>query len=188
VPNPFDNPELYDTITLNGVNSPGVCVLSGHDRSVKWDEAAAKGQDGSTATRGGEPLAHFTATFFLCKDLLLGFDEFEAWESFQALIESSTNGKNPIALAIYHPDLARNRITSVCNEGVGGLVHDGKGGATVVVHFIEYRPPKKKPAGKATAGSANTGAQAGTHKIGKPDPNAAAKAELEALLQEAQAP
>ena len=96
------------------------------------------------------------------------------------MLASSLEGASPKALAIYHPDLARNKITDVVVESIGVLQHDGKNGATVVVKFLEYRPPKPKPAKKAAAGKA-----AGTSR---PDPNADAKRELAALLAQAKAP
>lgn len=187
MPNPDDNPELYDHILLGGVQSPGIVTLSGHDRDQKWDVADPQGQTGASSKYGGEKIAGFTATFYLCKDLYLGVDDFADWESFQHLIESTFRGSKPVALEVYHPDLALNRINKVCGAKVGGLVQDNKGGATVAVNFIEYRPPKKKTVKSASPGNA-------THKIGKSDnssatdPNAAAKAELAKLVAEVAAP
>src|SRR5690606_22508548 len=90
------------------------------------------------------------------------------------------------ALPIYHPDLARNHFTEVSVASIGGMIHDGVGGAIVIVDFIEYKPPKPKPVVKAAAKpGASSAAPIGPPK---PDPNAAAKAELAALLEEARRP
>jgi hypothetical protein len=55
---------------------------------------------------------------------------------------------------------------------IGGTIHDGKGGRTIVVKLQEYKPPKPK-------GGSPTGA--GGFKAGSQDPNAAANAEIAAL-------
>lgn len=181
-PNPFDNPELY-RFTLGGKTWIGDVTIANHNRDQNWDVKPAKGQDGASSSRGGEPIGSFEATFYICNGPDSEIDEFAAWDEYQAHIESTTNGATPIALPCYHADLARQRYTHVSNGGVGGMVHDGKGGATVRVKFLEYRPPKKKPVKKAESKGANPkGPNA------RPDPNAAAKAELAALRAQARAP
>lgn len=182
---PLPQEELVSKITLGVVVSPGKVTLSGHDRNKEWDVQKAKGQTGASSTLNGDPLGEFQALFELTDE-----QDFDAWEDFQRLIESTTNGAKPIALPIYHPDLARNRYTEVVNRGIGGMVHDGLGGAKVIVKFGEHRPPKPKPAAKATAKPAATLATTDEGRRSPPpeDPNAAAKAELAALRQEAQKP
>ena len=179
MPNPVDHSDLYDSIQLAGVRSPGMVTLSGHDRNQKWDVKEADGHGGATTTHKGEQVAQFSASFYLVKDPILGLDEFSDWETFSALIRSSLPpGGKPKALTIYHPDLAANDIKSVCQASIGGMTHDGKGGGTVVVKFIEYRPAKKQ-------GGTPAGAKA---KATKADPNADLKAQLDALLEEARKP
>ena len=130
-------------------------------------------------------------TFFIVNDPASAVDEFAAWDEYQALIESTTAGATPLALPVYEPDLARNRYTAVCNGGIGGMVHDGNGGASVKVKFVEHRPPKKTPVAKPTSkpgsGAANgTGDAASAAK--RPDPNAAGKAEIARLEKQAFGP
>jgi hypothetical protein len=179
MPNPVDQPELFDSIVLAGVRSPGIVTLSGHDRNEKWDVKEADGRGGASTTHKGEQVAQFTASFYLLKDPVLGLDEFAQWDVFSAVIRSSLprTGK-PVALDISHPDLYKNDIKSVSKASIGGMTHDGKGGATVVVKFIEFRPPKKRGGTPASSKAA----------AAKVDPNADLKAEVAALLQKAQAP
>ncbi len=184
---PFD--EDLDTHTLGTMRSPGVVIFSGHDRAKNWDVKEAKGSTGATTTLNGDKPLSFKATYKLGGDGLDlpegAPDSFDRWDEFQRLIESTTNGPHPFALPIFHPDLARQHITEVTNGGVGGRVHDGQGGVTVTVTYQEYKPAKKKKASSAVAKPA--GSVAGGPST-KPDPNAAAKAELAALLAEAQKP
>ena len=183
--NPFIYDEEYSAILLGTARSPGTVTLSGHDRAQNWDVKAAKGQTGASSDLGGAPVGTFKASFYLASDNLDDgeLDDFDRWDTFQFLLEAMLNQPSPTALPIYHPDLARNHFTEVAVKSIGGMVHDGKGGATVVVEFIEYKPPKPKPASKAKAK-----AGASTAKAAKPDPNAKAKATLAGLLAEARKP
>ncbi len=193
-PNPFEHEELFDHVVLAGVRSPGKVTLSGHKRAEKWDVKEGDGTGGATTTRKGEKVAQFTATFSLWWNPADGVDHFTEWASFLTVLRSSTAGKDPVALDIAHPDLAELGITSVVVEEIGGKQHDGKGGATVAVQFLEYRPAKPKsgtPSGSAAnaagAGAAG-GAGGGAAQGGTVDPNAEAKAELDALVAEAKSP
>lgn len=178
-PNEF--PDLFSSITLGTARSPGTVTLSGHDRDPKWDVAEAKGQTGASSALVGDSVGQFQASFFLAS----AADQI-AWPAFQRVLESTINGGEPKALPIYHPDLAANHFTEVCASSIGGVVRDERGGATVLVKFIEYRPPKPKPAktaGSSGGGNAPPAASAGDDY----DPNAERKRELDALLEEASA-
>lgn len=182
-----DFPEIFNSIVLGGQVSPGKVTLSGHDRDQNWNVQQAKGQTGASSTLEAPPLGEFQASFELTSDSPYGEeDDFTRWDAFQRLIESTTNGPTPIALPIYHPDLARNGYTEVVNRGIGGMVRDSRGGGVVQVKFGEHRPPKAKPAKKAAAKPAAS--SSGGAAQAKPDPNAAAKRELEGLLEEAKRP
>ncbi len=186
---PYELADDLDFLVLGQLHpSPGLLTLSGHDRVKNWDVQAAKGATGATSKLNGDPIGRFKASFYLAHDRFEddGTNDFDNWEDFQRILESLVNGPAPIAVPIYHPDLARNKFTEVSVSSIGGLVHDGKGGATVVVEFIEYRPPKPKPAAGAAA-KPGTGKGAGAGAA-KPDPNAKAKAELAALVAEARKP
>lgn len=194
---PSRDPDLFRSIVLGGVPSPGVVTLSGHDREQSWDVKESKNQSGASTTYQGEKVAKFKASFHLIYDPITGQDDFLEWEAFQLIVEAMTAGAKPFALPVYHPDLARQRITEVCGAKVGGIVYDNKGGGTVEVEFIEYKPPKKK-GGTATAkpkpgevlakgiGDAATDQLVAVLK--QNDPISQANAELDSLLKEAQSP
>lgn len=173
--NPINFPELFNKIILGTTKSPGIVTLSGHDREIDWDIKMGPGTSGATTTLKAEKPAEITATFKLFLDPTTGQDDFEAWPAFHGLIDSTVSGPKAKALDIYHPDLARNYITSVVKKSVGGMTYDGKGGATIVVKFLEYKPPKPKPV--TPIGSL----------VKKPDPDAARLAELEKLTKQDQA-
>lgn len=174
VPNIIDNEDLFNVIILGGTTSPGQVTLSGHDRKHTWDVKSGPSLKGASVTLKETPPIEFTATFYLLRDDSQGIDDFAAWYDFQTVIDSSLAGATPKALDIYHPDLARNGISSVVKASVGGMAYDGKGGATVAIKFQEYLPPKKK--GGSPTGSAKGG----------PDPNQDLKDELSKLTQQYQ--
>lgn len=173
--NPIDHEEFYDAIILAGKRSPGKVTLSGHDREYEWDVKKVPGQKGATTTFKGDQPAKFTASFFLLRDESVGVDDFEEWPAFVGLIESAIAGKTPKGLDIYHPDLVINKITTVVPTKIGGVVHDGKGGQTIAIEFLEYSPPK--PAGGTLSKTATKDAK-------KTDPDAALLAELDGLTKQ----
>jgi hypothetical protein len=187
---PAEFPEMFSKLLLGGVYSPGVVTLTGHDRGREWDIQKPSGSEGATSKYGGESLAEFQASFFLADTA-----DFEEWPGFQRLVESTTRGAAPVALPVFHPVLAANRITDVVCGSMGGMVFDSRGGATIQIKFLEYNPPKPKPPARATARGGGGGATgtAGSGAPGAPapapyDPNAAAKAQLNSLMEEASKP
>ncbi len=178
---PHEEEERLSYIVLGTMQSPGVCTLSGHGRELNWDIKNAKGQVGASSSLNGRNLGEFQARFDLADQ-----EDFDAWDAFERLLWSTVNGPKPIALPVYHPDLARNFWTEVVLRHMGEMVHDGRGGRSVIVKLGEHSPPKPKPPAKAQAKPGSPGGSAtGT---AKPDPNAEAKRELGRLLDEAKRP
>ncbi len=168
--NPIDDPELYDSVELGGVRSPGVVTITGHDRKHGWDVKKGAGQAGATTTRTSDDPIEFTCTFKLSDE-----EDFAAWPAFAAVVNSTVVGQSATARDIYHPDLAENDIKSVVKSTMMGTVHDGMGGQTRAVKFLEYKPPRK-------AGGTPSGSKAGS-KATAPDPNQAAKDEIARLTK-----
>jgi hypothetical protein len=177
-PNPIDDPELYESLVVDGVRSPGKVTFSGHDRTQKWDVQSAPGQSGATTQHKGEDPADFTASFYFARDPITGRDGYEEWPKFKKVLEDTISGPKPKAKDCYHPDLAENRIKAIVLKKMGGRTYDGKGGCTIAVQLGEYRPPKPK-------GGTPKGASANKPKEDA-DPNAAANAELKRLREEYQ--
>lgn len=170
---PYTHPNLYKTLVVGGSPSPGKVTLSGHDREHRWEVRAPKGAEGDLVINHGKATSKFTASFFLA-DL----EDIEAWDDWVRPLVTSAESQAPKALTVYHPDLARNKITDAVVENVGGIVHDPKNGATVTVKFIEYRAKKARPSVNPVASKAAK----------KDDPNAKIKAELAALVEQANHP
>lgn len=172
--NPVDDFDLYDVVEVDGVNTPGIVTITGHDRVQRVDVKSADGSGGASVTHKGEEPAQFTTTFTLCKDLDSGVDEFIEWEVFRAQLRGYEDGTR--AANLYHPDLATNLITQATVKKIGGMKHDGKGGATVSVDWVEFKPPRPKTKNPKAGGKK------------KPDPNQDAKDEVDRLINEAKQP
>lgn len=179
---PYWYDEEYSVLILGDTVSPGkFTILSGAGKPKNWDIQAPKGTTGASTRLNGDKPRLIKTRFDLTTQA-----DFDAWESFARLIDSMTAGTAPFALPVYHPDLARANVTEVTNGGIGDAVHDGRGGVSHTVDFLEYKPEKPKTAGKPAAkGAGKVAGPAG--KPPKPDPNARAKAELAALVAEAKA-
>lgn len=178
---PYIHPLLYKSIILfGGLTSPGKVRLSGHDVNDDWERQRPKGTTGETTVNHGRKLAEITATFELADD-----EDRDGWIEFAKFLNSLTsaggNGK-PKAIGVYHPDLVERGFTDFVVTSIGGLTHDDKGMSRAIVKFLEFRPPKPKPASKANSGG---GARQGKTTL---DPNAAAKRELQLLLEQARRP
>ncbi len=179
--NPIDHPELYDSIVLAGVQSPGTVTLSGHESKVAWDVKAGSAQQGASMSIKSLPPVEFTATFELIYDPTEGTNEIDDWDAFQKLIDATVASASPKAADIYHPDLARVGIKRVAKASVGGMTYPDekdRSRAIVAVKFQEYVPPRAK--GGTAKGSA------AKPKGVTPDPNQDLKNEIARLTTEYQ--
>jgi len=181
--NPIDHPQEWDSVTIAGQRSPGLCELDGFDRKHDWDRKKGKGAAGETITFTQKPAAEgkLTFTFWLR-------EHFTAWATFRALFKYDPTKKAPSPFDIFHPTLADNDIKSVVCGSLGGLKHVGGGKYQVVVELLEYNPPPPKSAVSTPDGSKSNTKQ--TPATGaQPDPIAdAQQAQIAALLDEAKKP
>jgi hypothetical protein len=156
--------DLWDTLRVGTMRSPGVILsLGGPGLEIGWDIKQADAKKGATTTRINEPLKKFDAEFYLSNTADdLNVSDFDLWDDFQDMLESSVAGE-PKALDVFHPAVARARITAVTVASIGLVQPDGKGGGKVKVAFIEHRPPKPARAAapqKKTAGDEKIDAKA----------------------------
>lgn len=153
---PYANADAWNQLIVAGTVAPGTFSPSGHKRTIGWDVKDAAGQDGATSTRKGSPIGKFTGTHTL-SDNPGGTSDFAEWEAYEALLRTSYGSDPPLALELIHPDLNRNGWTSACVAEIGEMVLDGKGGGKCAIGWIQYAPPKPKPASGASGGGEVTG-------------------------------
>ncbi len=145
---PLSNPQAFDFITVAGVNSPGVCEVTGHDREYGFDVKKGKGTAGATTTQTSAPPMEPKVKFKLWTPA-----HFAAWPAFRALLKLDPTKKATQAFDIYHPFLAESECKAVVTKKIGGLVHEGNGLYSRVVEFLEYLPASKTSAVSTPTGS-----------------------------------
>ena len=87
---PSDDDDLWNTILLGNLRSPGVVTLTGHDRIKNWDVQKAKGTTGASSKLNGDDIGTFKATFYLVDDGSQEVSQFDQWDEFERLIKSTT--------------------------------------------------------------------------------------------------
>lgn len=181
MPNPYDNPSLYDTFFLAGVQAPGVWTVTTPTIDEGWKKQEPKGKDGGETTRDGRKLIDIDMEGYLFKDPSIGRDDFALWDAFIVTLKLPIAKNDKKALDIYHPQLEGADISSVvvANWTAHPQPVKGKGAGIVKIKFTQYAPPKPASSGKPK-GSKGGGSGGGTGEAEKPDPNADIKAELEA--------
>ncbi len=148
---PSQNPDGWNKMIVAAVPSPGTVVLSNLSRAIGWDVKNADGQKGASTSRKGQPVGKFDATFYLTDDPADGeVTDFERWDGFEALLFVSVEGAEAWGLEVVHPDLNRLGYTAIVLDKMGQVVHDKKGGGSVKVSFLEYRPPSDTDTGGPT--------------------------------------
>jgi hypothetical protein len=141
---PETGEDQWNVLRLGTTRSPGVVKVTGPGLVIGWDVQNATGSAGAVTKRINAPAREFEAEFELTNEPdEYNINDFDRWAEFQALLESMVpDSKTTKALDVYHPDLARVRITAVTLRSIGLLQPDGRGGGKIKVQFIEHRPPK----------------------------------------------
>lgn len=154
--NPLSNPAAWNVVLVAGVANPGVArIVDGGNRPYKWDVKDTAGAQGGTTTyRGFKNSEHLRVRYeFWTREQI---DQFYA--EYYPLLKYDALKTAPKPVAISHPALAANDITTVVTNDIGALLDLGGQLWSVTVEFIEYRPPKKQnvtttPNGAATSSS-----------------------------------
>lgn len=174
-PNPVDDFEAFEVLTLAGVVSPGTCRFpSAPVRDQGWDVQVPSGSSGGwTIHHNMPPLGPFDVEIILWKGEDregAPVDHFPAWAEFKKIFSTPIKNNQPKALTIIHPLLygLKPPCTQVVVKAWSEPLPDGKGGATAKITFLEYKPLIIKPV-KGLEGSSTA----------KDDPNAADKEQLD---------
>jgi hypothetical protein len=125
---PETGAEEWSTLLVAGKRSPGVVTLSGPGLEIGWDVKNAQGQGGATSDLTDEPLKKFTGTFQLSnEDDGFGISDFDRWDEFQELLESSSRegvgagGLSPGPRArAHHRHVAREDRATASTEKAAG--------------------------------------------------------------------
>lgn len=177
---PIRNPQAWDRVRIGGVDSPGICTLSGFSRTSEFDVKKGKGSQGATLTFVQRPPTEGTIKF----QLWLA-EHFDLWVPFRKTLKYTPTKKAITAIDIFHPSFADIDLHSVVCKDIGAIEHEGGGLYSISISLIEYFPPPK-----ASAVSTPSGYGAGqntNNPSGKPDTSAedAKQEQIRLLLIEA---
>lgn len=100
MPNPIDNPELFDVFVLAGRAAPGLAEVTGAGTPRGWDERKGLGLSGATLAQVGDGLPKFTVYVYLWESA-----HFTAWESWRSLVKRAPRGTRYLPQDCYYPDL-----------------------------------------------------------------------------------
>ncbi|AUX23351.1 uncharacterized protein SOCEGT47_038740 [Sorangium cellulosum] len=137
MPNPIEQPDLYDVILLAGQRSPGQAIATGAGSPRNWDERKGYGLSGAFLVFTGDGLAKFQVRLLLWEP-----QHFAEWESFSALLARPQRGTRPKALDYYHPYHEPLGIKSAVVEDVLQQDQVEPGLWAQDIKFIQYREPR----------------------------------------------
>lgn len=206
-PNYVTDADQFNEFYLMGVLGPGLAKVT-FSKKHDWTKRKSKGSSGATMTYEGSGPVEFSVEFLLW--LPAHFDAWPGWASMQrktlktpasggttgALVAAGVaiNGvavtagpatsatTQPVAMDVYHPDLAEVNVLRCIVEEEGGKIPDGKGGAKYTWKYAEYKPPT--PAG-GTANGSKDAAGGNPGKAAEPTASTVADRMIAALLAKA---
>jgi hypothetical protein len=100
MPNPIDNPELYDVFVLAGAAAPGLAEVTGAGTPRGWDERKGLGLSGATLAQVGDGLPKFTVYVYLWEA-----DHFRLWDAWKPRIARGARGSRYTPMDVFHPDV-----------------------------------------------------------------------------------
>lgn len=140
-----------DKIRLSGVDSPGLCEITGAGSPRKWDEVESAGWSGGAVIYHGIRLSHFTVNLYLYDP-----QDWIDWDRFRPLVMRAPMGSLPRTHTIWHPVLAEVGIAACVVEDVKAPVQVDDGVWLIEIPMIESRIPKKGAVVKPTGADAST--------------------------------
>lgn len=177
--NPIEHPDAWNTVRIQGMDTPGKCEVKGFKRATDWDVKVGKGTSGATETVKGLPPAKGTIDFWAWE-----IAHFATWDTLITKLNYDPTKQTKQANSIYHPALADINVSSVNVEAIGQWEHEGGNLWRRTLEFLEFAPPPT-----ASAVATPTGADSGSASVpGSPqDPaTVALQKEAAALTKQAQ--
>jgi hypothetical protein len=147
---PITYPANWDFVQINGMVSPGYCVVTGFKRDWGWDHKHGKGAQGHVSTYTGMPLAKGQIDFYLWTEY-----QYIYWGTqFQANFlydptKLDASPQNAAALSQFafqmnHPSLSGLLLHQFVTRSISQLESVSEKDPTfkrVTVELDEFRPP-----------------------------------------------
>jgi len=140
VESPIDNPTAWDSITIDGVDTPGHCALSGGVRKTKIDQQVSPMQSGSfSVTRGLELVA------VDYKIRVWTTEQFNALQALAARLATAQESRPPRQLRLVDIAVAHLKMKGAEVAWLGPIENPTPGKWFLGFGLLEWR--KRKPIG-----------------------------------------
>jgi hypothetical protein len=130
--NPLTQPT--DRCKIAGVDTPGLCEVTGASSPRKWDEQAGYAMTGAILIYRGNALARFTMRF-----KLYTLTHWTQWAAIRPLLLRAPVGKRSHALDVDHPVLTEVGISQMVLEDVTAPEQVEDGVWQIELKCIEWR-------------------------------------------------
>ncbi len=140
VDSPIDNSAAWDSITIDGIDTPGVCALSGGVRRTKIDQQVSPMQSGSfSVTRGLELVSvDYKVRVWTTK-------QFKELQALAARLATAQESRPPRQLRLVDVSVAHLKMKGAEVSWLGPIENPKPGTWTLGFGFLEWK--KRKPVG-----------------------------------------
>jgi hypothetical protein len=141
VDTPFENPTAYNSITIEGVDTPGLCTFKGGgDRKLKIEGQQAPGFTGAFTVCRGEELPTIDYEIHVWTK-----EDYRALQELAAKLRAAQKKRPPKILELVDLAVAHNEIARVVVASVGAFTSPKTGKWFLPVSFAAWQ--KRKPIG-----------------------------------------
>lgn len=140
VDSPIDNPTAWDSITIDGVDTPGHCTLSDGKRKTKIDEQVSPMQSGSFSVTRGLELVNVDY-----KIRVWTTEQFNALQALAAQLAKAQESRPPRQLRLVDIAVAHLKMKGAEVAWLGAIENPKPGTWTLGFGLKEWR--KRKPIG-----------------------------------------
>jgi hypothetical protein len=140
VDSPIDNPTAWDSITIDGVDTPGHCTLSGGVRKTKIDQQVSPMQSGSFSVTRGLELVSVDY-----KIRVWTTEQFNALQALAAQLAKAQETRPPRQLRLVDIAVAHLKMKGAEVAWLGAIENPKPGTWTLGFGLLEWK--KRKPIG-----------------------------------------
>ncbi|WP_437948647.1 hypothetical protein WME98_49980 [Sorangium sp. So ce296] len=169
VDSPIDNPAAWDSITIDGIDTPGTCALSGGVRRTKIDQQVSPMQSGSFSVTRGLELVSVDY-----KVRVWTTEQFNELQTLAARLAAAQESRPPRQLRLVDIAVAHLKMNGAEVAWLGPIENPKPGTWTLGFGFLQWK--KRKPIG----GVARPKDDLDRENEAKEQRNAGVRAQLEA--------
>ncbi|XXX73877.1 hypothetical protein WMF30_40145 [Sorangium sp. So ce134] len=140
VDSPIENPSAWNSITIDGIDTPGICELSGGVRRTKIDQQVSPMQAGSFSVTRGLELVQVDY-----KVRVWTTEQFNELQALAARLAAAQESRPPRQLRLVDIAVAHLKMKGAEVAWLGPIENPKPGRWTLGFGFLEWK--KRKPIG-----------------------------------------